>query len=129
MNIEDVKNRYIKISPRSITVKNENGKTCGVVRDIRLFKDVRPYIQMQYFQALRKAGIWGCKFRNLMQSVIISDGKCYYMHNLTPIENYKRIFESESSKFFETEKEHYKQLLNIAEEAKVNGIEVIPCYL
>ena len=59
MNISELKNQRIKISPRSITCRNENGKTCGVVRDVKQFKTARPAEQMKYFKAVRECGIWG----------------------------------------------------------------------
>ena len=37
MKIEEIKNQRVKISLNSITVYNERGKTCGVVRNVRQF--------------------------------------------------------------------------------------------
>lgn len=40
-DIKDCIGKNIKISKCSITIKSNDGKTCGVVRDIRKFRDIQ----------------------------------------------------------------------------------------
>ncbi len=60
-DIKDCIGKEIKIGKTSITIKGENGKTCGVVRDIKKFIDLQANKQIDYFKLLRKSGIWGNK--------------------------------------------------------------------
>lgn len=41
MKISEIANRKIKISSHLITVKNDDDKTCGVVRNIRPYNELR----------------------------------------------------------------------------------------
>lgn len=56
MNIKDIENKRVKLSSHSITVKDEYGKTCGVVRDVKPFKELRPIEAMRYYSKLRDFG-------------------------------------------------------------------------
>ena len=42
MKIADIQNKRVKISSHSITVKDERDKTCGVVRDVKPYRELRP---------------------------------------------------------------------------------------
>lgn len=57
--IKDCVGKKIKISKSSITIKSEEGKTCGVVRDIKKFKDIQPNKEFRYFHILKECGAWG----------------------------------------------------------------------
>ena len=50
MKIADIQNKRVKISSHSITVKDERDKTCGVVRDVKPYRELRPAEQMEYFK-------------------------------------------------------------------------------
>ena len=69
MKIADIQNKRVKISSHSITVKDERDKTCGVVRDVKPYRELRPAEQMDYFKKLKECGIWGDS--ELMQYFII----------------------------------------------------------
>ena len=45
--IKDCVGKNVKISKASITIKNEEGKTCGVVRNITSLYDLQPNKQME----------------------------------------------------------------------------------
>lgn len=40
MDFKDLEGRTVKISAHTITAKDERGKTCGMVRNVRNFLDV-----------------------------------------------------------------------------------------
>ena len=48
--IKDCIGKHVKISKNSITIKNEEGKTCGVVRNISSLADIHPNKQMVCFK-------------------------------------------------------------------------------
>lgn len=42
MQIFEIQNKRVKISSHSLTVKDEGGKTCGIVRDVKPHRELRP---------------------------------------------------------------------------------------
>ena len=124
MNISELKNQRIKISPRSITCRNENGKTCGVVRDVKQFKTARPAEQMKYFKAVRECGIWGNP--ELSDCLILVDSELYYLYNLRPIETYEHFMMGREG--FESDTAAYNRRKSAAEKI-AEVATVIPCYI
>lgn len=123
MKIEELKNQYVKISDRSITCKDENGKTKGIVTNAINFLKMQPNKQFEYSGKLRASGIWGSGEAN---KVYIIDGKIYYLFNLKSIETYEKYFKDKPG--WESETEHYNKQMKLAEEAAKIGT-VIPCYI
>lgn len=133
MNIEEIRNKRVKISPHSITVKDEYNKTRGIVRNIFPYTECRPAQRMDFFKTLKNAGIWGCKEHEIIKNVVIVDGKIYYLHDLRVIEQLEKIiarFEptSEIEGFFDHDKEIIAIRKQIAEKA-AEFLTVIPCYV
>lgn len=124
MKIADIQNKRVKISSHSITVKDERDKTCGVVRDVKPYRELRPAEQMDYFKKLKECGIWGDS--ELMQCFIICDGKPYYLHNLRPVETYEKIFKGVEG--WESEERRYNTIMQAAEKMATMAT-VIPCYV
>ena len=122
MKITEIANKAVKLSKHSITVKDEQGKTRGVVRDVTPFKELRTAEQMKHWKQLRECGLWCSGF---MDYFIICDGEPYYLHNLKAIEDYKKYFEQLG---YENDRKKYEQRLEIAEKVK-QFATVISCYL
>lgn len=123
MDIFSIAHERIKLSPHSITVKNDSNKTIGVVRGITKFKDLRISESQKYFHKLREAGVWGV----LTENVIFCDGKMYYLHNLQADENYMKYFAADKE-FFKQEFENYE----VRQQLKRNMEKictVIDCYI
>ena len=124
MNIKDIKNKKVKISPHSITCKNGEGKTCGIVKDIRLHRDIPRSKAQECFKIFKESGIWGDSV--LMDCIVYHNDELYYLHNLKPIEFYERFFKNADE--WTPEKQRYNKRLEVAENlSKV--IHVIPCYI
>lgn len=126
MKIAEVENKHIKICKTSITIKNDSGKTAGVIRGICKYKDLQPNKQHDFFSIVRGAGLWGCSLSGVMDAVVCVDNKLYYLHNLKPIEAYTKYFRD--NEMFSSEKKNYEKRLEIAEAAG-KLINVIPCYI
>lgn len=77
--IKDCVGKNVKISKASITIKNEEGKTCGVVRNITSLYDLQPNKQMEYYRVIRNLGIYG---KISIKDCIISDGIMYILEML-----------------------------------------------
>ena len=126
MIIEDVKNRMVKLSPRSITVKDEYNKTCGVVRGIEKFNSLQPNIKFEYFKIVKKSGVWSCKFDGEMNRIYCYDKKLYYLFNLYPLKNYENFERKYGAD--ESSKAHYEERKKLAVTAS-EVMTVIPCYI
>ena len=119
--IKDCIGKNVRISKCSITIKSDDGKTCGVVRDIRKFKGIQPNKTLDYFHILRKCGACGNKNFSV-ENCIEKDGKLYAFRNMK-----NKIFHEKYGYFTEEEKNNAEEQENIYNALKVTGIDVIEC--
>lgn len=119
--IKDCIGKNVKISKCSITIKTDNGKTCGVVRDIRKFKDIQPNKILDYFHILMKCGAWGNNNFSV-DNCIEKDGKLYAFRNMK-----SKMFHEKYGYFTEKEKCNAEEQENIYNDLKTVGIDVIEC--
>lgn len=115
MEVLDCINKNVKISKGSITIKDDDNKTRGIVRDIRHFKDIQTNMQSKYFRIMKQAEIWGNSKIDL-NNVVIKDNKIYLFRNIHGIECLKKY-----------DMELVKKLDDIYTKAEENGIRVIEC--
>lgn len=123
MKIEDLAGQDIKICKSSITVKDEYGKTKGVVTNIHKFKDLRPNIQIDYFKQLKECGIWGSNFDGMVDCVVFDGKDAYYLNNMQPITNYETYWADAD---MPNEKARYEKRKEIAK-AATKYFTVIDC--
>lgn len=117
--IKDCNGKKVKISKGSITIKSEDGKTSGVVRNIISLYDLQANKQMEYYRKIRKLGLHG---KISIKDCIILDGTMYVFRNIKSKlwhEKYGFISEEEKHKAEETE--------TIYNAIKTAGIDVIEC--
>ena len=57
--IKECIGKRVKISKNSITIKTEDGKTCGVVRNTVSLYDLQPNKQMDYHKKIKQVGLHG----------------------------------------------------------------------
>lgn len=119
--IKDCIGKNVKISKCSITIKSEEGKTCGVVRDIRKFNDIQTNRQIEYFHVLKKVGAWGSSNFDV-DSFIEKDGKLYVFRNMK-----SKMFHEKYGYFTENEIKNTEEQENIYNALKDNEIDVIEC--
>lgn len=125
MDIKDIKGKMVKIGRTSITVKDENNKTRGIVRNIVLFKDAPLRITSQYFKTIKSVGIWGNQ--KLTKNTIICDKELYLLKDTRRLSRWLYMIEN-----FECAKDdmpEYQKEMAIYEEAQKAGINVIECEL
>lgn len=123
--IKDCKNKQIKIGKTSITIKDDKGKTCGIVKNIQLFNDIQANKQIDYFHILKKLGVWGNRcFKS--NECVINDGMMYIFRNLKTDE-----FVEKYGFFSDSEERHYKERVLMYDNINNSNenIEVIECYL
>jgi hypothetical protein len=115
--IRDCIGKQVKINSGSITIKDEDGKTRGVVRDITSLYDLQCNKQTPYFNKLREAG-GGVSTRE----VIIKDNQMYVFRNIK-----SKLFHEEYGYFDEEEKRRAEEQDAVYDRIKDAGIEEIDC--
>ena len=117
--IKDCIGKNVKISKGSITIKVEDGKTCGVVRNTTSLYDLQANKQMEYYQKLRKLGLHG---KISIKDCIIADGIMYVFRNIK-----SKLWHDEHGYFTEEEKQKAEETETIYNALKTAGIDVIEC--
>ncbi len=120
MLLHEIEGKNIKLSANTITVKDDAGKTRGLIRGITRFKEARPNVQMQFFKVLRASGLWEA---GKSDSVYIDGKELVYIENKRTSDHYNNTRMQES---FPEEWGKYKDLM---EAVKASGIKVYHCYL
>jgi len=130
MDIFGAEGKHVKIGKTSITVRDDDGKTCGIIRNAWKFCDLQPNRQIDYSRTVRAAGLWGCTIDGTMNRVIICDGKIIYFNDLRTMDYYKRLAEREDlAGAFAGDIERYNTRLELVEKCKANNVNVINCYI
>nr|DAO32074.1 MAG TPA: hypothetical protein [Caudoviricetes sp.] len=117
--IKDCINKKVKISKGSITIKNDEGKTCGIVRNIVSLYDLQANKQMDYYRKIRDMGLHG---KISIRDCIISDGTMYIFRNIK-----SKLFHEKYGYIDDSEKQKAEEQERLYNQAKENGIEVIEC--
>lgn len=117
--IKDCRGKHVKISKGSITIKTEDGKTCGVVRNTISLYDLQANKQMEYYQKLRKLGLHG---KISIKDCIIADEIMYVFRNIK-----SKLWHDTHGYITEEEKQKAEETETIYNALKTAGIEVIEC--
>lgn len=120
--IKDCVGKKIKISRTSITIKDENEKTRGVVRDITNFHDLQENKQTKYYKMLRELGVWGN--RNFDGICIVKDDIMYIFRNIK-----SKFFHKKYGYFSESERQKAEEREALYNAIKAAGIDVVECIL
>lgn len=75
MNMIDIIGKTIKISRNSITVKDDNDKTCGVVRNICSLYDIQPNKQCDLYHKLLNDNISAMDYG--LKNILIKDDEIF----------------------------------------------------
>lgn len=117
--IKDCMNKKVKISKESITIKDDNNKTCGVVRNIVSLCDLQANKQMDYYRKIRDIGLHG---KISIRDCIISDGTMYVFRNMK-----SKLFHEKYGYIDDNERQKADEQESIFNTVKASGIEVIEC--
>lgn len=93
MQISELSNYNVKVGKSSITAKDDNNKTRGVVRNIWKFMDLQANKQINYFRKLRDLKIWGSSRIN-MDDVVYDDGRIYILRDMRFPEKAADVYEA-----------------------------------
>ena len=117
--IKDCNGKKVKISKGSITIKSEDGKTNGVVRNITSLYDLQANKQMDYYKIIRKLGLHG---KISIKDCIIADGTMYVFRNIK-----SKLWHEKYGFISEEEKQKVEEQETIYNALKTAGIDVIEC--
>ena len=117
--IKDCIGKKVKISKGSITIKTEDGKTCGVVRNIVSLYDMQANKQMDYYKKIKQAGLHG---KISIKDCIIADGIMYVMRNIK-----SKLWHEKYGFISEEEKQKAEKTETIYNAIRTAGIKVIEC--
>lgn len=117
--IKDCIGKNVKISKASITIKNEEGKTCGVVRNIISLYDLQANKQIDYYKMIKNLGLHG---KIDIKDCIISDGAIYVFRNIK-----SKLFHEKYGYMDDNEKQKAEEQESIFNIIKNAGITVIDC--
>ena len=118
-DIKDCIGKNVKISKCSITIKTEDGKTCGVVRNIVSLYDMQANKQMDYYKKIKQAGLHG---KISIKDCIIADGTMYVFRNIK-----SKLFHEKYGFISEEEKQRSEETEIIYNTIRTAGIDVIEC--
>ena len=117
--IKDCIGKNVKISKNSITIKAEDGKTCGVVRNTISIYDLQANKQMEYYKKIKQVRLHG---KISIKDCIIVDGIMYVFRNIK-----SKLWHDEHGYFSEEEKQKAEEMETVYNTLKTAGIEVIEC--
>ena len=126
MKIQELENQTVQINKTSITVKDKFLKTCGVVKNIQTVQTLSRGECENFWKITTAAGICGTEF---VKSVVISNGKLYYLVNQGALSNFEEFIVKAHARgnYSTSEEKHYNKILKSIESAEKNGITVISC--
>ena len=116
MKITEINGNVISIGKTSITVKRDDGKTGGIVKNCIPFQTMTARDKF----ALKHLGLEASK------NCVICDGEIYYMNDQSLN---KWINQQEHPEFFTTEKAKAEHQKAIADAVRQQGITVIDCII
>lgn len=123
MKIFELEGKNVKICKTSITVKDENGKTCGVVTGVKTWKTLSPREQFDFAKAIKKSGIWGSKF-DILKNTVFCGKQIYLLNNLKK----KDFFEKYTRGKLPEEEKRYFEYLEAIEKAS-EFVNVLNCFV
>ena len=128
MEMKEIAGRLVKIGKTSITVKDEYNKTRGIVRNVTLFLDAPPRVQMQYMKMVRQCGWFGNRDEALLKCMIIWDNQLYLLKDTGRLDRWLDLMNRVEWVRVE-EYPKYEKTLQIYNKAEELGIQVIECEL
>lgn len=121
MKITELEGKLAKLSPHSITVKTESGKTCGIIR-ADCFNSLCLNRTFDFWKQIQSFGIRD------MGHLYLADGKLYYLYDTISDDFFfKYIKDKWEQEYVKHDEEKYnkrQQLLKTLRESN-SGIEVV----
>lgn len=120
MDILECRGHNVKISKGSITVKSEDGKTCGIVRNIVSLYNIQPNKQVVFYGELRRNGLNSMKIG--LDNIIIKDDTLYFFRNIK-----SKLFHEKCGYFSDEERRNAEEQDALYKQIVESGYSVIEC--
>lgn len=79
MTINNITGKRVAVSAHTITIKNTEGKTSGMVRGVDNLSAIQPSKQFTYAQELAKSGVPREVYMRYLDRILIVDGDLYFL--------------------------------------------------
>lgn len=112
----------LRLSHSTITMKNEDGKTIGMVRGLERFSDMQGGRQFSAAQEVKKAGVGG---EGVERSDIFFDGKQIYVLNNIKHSEFLSGLSKERAEVMKDEIERVKKKNQRLAEMEKNGVIIV----
>ena len=130
MKMQELTGKRISIGKTSITAKDENDKTHGIVRNVSTWYTLGNRQQSDVWQVLKKCGLWeysnNMRDERILKKLIADGNTLYYINDLRYIENYHKYFEGQYC--CEQEQKNYQKYMEVLEHIR-EYMTVIDCYV
>lgn len=126
MNIVDVQGKMVRIGKTSITVKDENNKTRGVVKNICTWETLPPRRRFNFHKLISQSGIWGNEY--LVKNLIFDENEMFLLKDMNRLEKWKDIIDH-CDWTREEKMQKYHAEMQIYEKATEFGVHVLDVYL
>ena len=115
-------NMYVSTSKggNSWTMKDENGKTRGIIRGIRGLREEGIRVQSQVMTDLRNRGLDRADVMKYYGDFYVRDGKPVYAMNRGYFKDYERVLNK-----YERERERYKELTTFINKLNDAGVTIV----
>lgn len=125
MEITKINGEEIKIGKTSITIKGDNGKTIGVIRNCTIINNsLAPRILFEISRKLKEKNI---NLMSLYNRLVVVDGNYYFLCNLRK-NDFVEKYASKNPEIFQAEINKVKKQDELADLCVKSGmIQVIKC--
>lgn len=127
MKVVDLEGKRIYISQNSITVKDENDKTRGIVRNIKTRSSLQSRELFDWSTKFKKLGL-DLMNRYIVKGLLIVDGEAYYLHDLGYDDSYTTYW-APRPELFEREVQKYQEEHELMGRISAAGIPIVNCYI
>lgn len=124
MTMQELEGKRVKISAGTITVKDADGKTRGMVKGIRTRERLNAGERLDFFAKAKAAGVWQAGYAN---RVILDGDKFYFLNDTRPLQAFEKLAEMLGDcELVRDERRCYDKLSAVAEQA-AQYMTVINC--
>ena len=118
--VKDCIGKKVKINKGSITIKSEDGKTIGVVRNVTSLYDLQANKQIEYHAKMKKLDV---RWKDIsIKNIIIKDNEMYVFRNIK-----SKLWYEKYGFISEEEKQKADEMETIYNAIRTAGIDVIEC--
>lgn len=121
MKINELNGRYARLHPKSISVYDEEGKTCSIIRATR-YTDLPPRLASEYWKQIQASGLWQA---GEGKNIYFADDALWYVYNTNSDEYYLKHCVGETGGIFNEMRETYEKRQDRLKQAEAAGVKVV----